>query len=367
LSLGLHLTISSGHTAGKCYLDRGGHHTHSRRADMMTTLYNSFKKAICSTSPCLEESIITHLGNSIPNTSSVKETIGVDPKPAGDCTFTGPPLQPTNISRGVGQKAIPTEPSDAQASDSPQQVKPAFVQPQVDKVINMMISEIEGLTELEEVVPPDDTTNLPLCREADEDHDRNIEDAANTQMDIESSSPLGVTEIEFLLSLIEIPSFSLGLSQDEVQRTELIPDTVPALVANDDIGETSIRTRIPHPLFNDYQCDPKIKAFRVEVPPPATADNIDDIYTSMRESAGQNKVFTVGNGLSVTTDEFNDIVDRTKQMTPKYFIPPTSSVDAYERIYFPFCIDKQHWIGVCLHLPDSYKCLTAILAFAPKV
>ncbi|CDY68079.1 BnaCnng57500D [Brassica napus] len=158
---------------------------------MMTTLYNSFKKAICSTSPCLEESIITHLGNSIPNTSSVKETIGVDPKPAGDCTFTGPPLQPTNISRGVGQKAIPTEPSDAQASDSPQQVKPAFVQPQVDKVINMMISEIEGLTELEEVVPPDDTTNLPLCREADEDHDRNIEDAANTQMDIESSSPLG--------------------------------------------------------------------------------------------------------------------------------------------------------------------------------
>lgn len=37
----------------------------------------------------------------------------------------------------------------------------------------------------------------------------------------------------------------------------------------------------------------------------------------------------------------------------KYFIPPTSSVDAYERIYFPFCIDKQHWIGVCLHLPDS--------------
>ncbi|KAL0788336.1 hypothetical protein Bca101_004582 [Brassica carinata] len=119
------------------------------------------------------------------------KTIGVDPKPAGDCTFTGPPLQPTNISRGVGQKAIPTEPSDAQASDSPQQVKPAFVQPQVDKVINMMISEIEGLTELEEVVPPDDTTNLPLCREADEDHDRNIEDAANTQMDIESSSPLG--------------------------------------------------------------------------------------------------------------------------------------------------------------------------------
>ncbi|KAF3547857.1 hypothetical protein DY000_02004754 [Brassica cretica] len=263
-----------------------------------------------------------------------------------------------------GQKAIPTEPSDAQTSDSPQQVKPAFVQPQVDKVINMMISEIEGLTELEEVVPPDDTTNLPLCREADEDHDSNIEDAANTQMDIESSSPLGgqntnstheqLSPVREELSQCE-NEVNHRNSRDEVQRTELIPETVPALVANDDIGET--------------------------------------------------RVFIVGNGLSVTTDELNDIVDRTKQMPPKvmdalmhyialdrkrkrihsskitiydtnfpallmkqharlvntaakdrsrlkydeavlkYFIPPTSSVDAYERIYFPFSIDKQHWIG----------------------
>ncbi|KAH0897866.1 hypothetical protein HID58_047434 [Brassica napus] len=329
------------------------------------------------------QSIITHLGNSIPNTSSVKETTGVAPKPVGDCTFSGPPLQPTNISRGEVQKGVPTEPSDAQTSGTPQQVKPASVQPQVDKVINMVISEVEGLTELEEVVPSDDTTNPPLCCAAVADHDRNIVDVANTHMDIEFSTPLGVTG-------------------DEVQRTELIHVTVPALVANDDIGETrkSRRTRIPHPLFNDYQCNPKIITFRVEGPPPAMADNIDEIYISMRESVGQNKVFTVGNGISVTTDELNDIEDRTKQMPTKeeeaihsskiaiydtnfpallmkqharlvntvakdrsrlkydeavlkYFIPPTSSVDAYDRIYFPFFIDKQHWIGVCLHLPES--------------
>ncbi|WZZ33642.1 hypothetical protein YC2023_017043 [Brassica napus] len=309
------------------------------------------------------QSIITHLGNSIPNTSSVKETTGVAPKPVGDCTFSGPPLQPTNISRGEVQKGVPTEPSDAQTSGTPQQVKPASVQPQVDKVINMVISEVEGLTELEEVVPSDDTTNPPLCCAAVADHDRNIVDVANTHMDIEFSTPLG---------------------------------------ANDDIGETrkSRRTRIPHPLFNDYQCNPKIITFRVEGPPPAMADNIDEIYISMRESVGQNKVFTVGNGISVTTDELNDIEDRTKQMPTKeeeaihsskiaiydtnfpallmkqharlvntvakdrsrlkydeavlkYFIPPTSSVDAYDRIYFPFFIDKQHWIGVCLHLPES--------------
>lgn len=99
------------------------------------------------------------------------------------------------------------------------------------------------------------------------------------------------SQIEFLLSLIEIPTFSLGLTQEEIPPTELIPATVPVSVANDDIGETrkSRRTRTLPPLLNDYQCDPKIKAFRGEQPPLTPADNIDEIYMSMRESAGQNK------------------------------------------------------------------------------
>lgn len=98
-------------------------------------------------------------------------------------------------------------------------------------------------------------------------------------------------QIEFLLSMIEIPTFSLGLSQEDVSRTELLPGAVHIPVGNVDIGETrkSRRTRILPPLFNDYQCDPKIKAFRVEQPPITSADNINEIYMSMRESAGLNK------------------------------------------------------------------------------
>lgn len=69
--------------------------------------------------------------------------------------------------------------------------------------------------------------------------------------------------------------------------------TVPDAVANNEMGETrkSKRTRILPPLFNDYQCDPKITAFRVDG--TSTADNIDEIYMAMRERAGDSKYVTL--------------------------------------------------------------------------
>lgn len=98
-------------------------------------------------------------------------------------------------------------------------------------------------------------------------------------------------QIEFLLSLIEIPTFSLGLSQDELLHEKTCLASVADTMANNDIAETrkSKRTRILPPLFNDFHCDPKIKAFRADGPLTTTADNIDQIYTAMREKAGHNK------------------------------------------------------------------------------
>lgn len=98
-------------------------------------------------------------------------------------------------------------------------------------------------------------------------------------------------QIDLLFSLIEIPSFSLGLSQEDVGR---IPNIQPQM-RNDDFGETrkSKRTRIPPSILNDYQCDPKIKVFRAEDIGPSNdrnvTQNIDEVYLSMREGAGQNK------------------------------------------------------------------------------
>lgn len=48
------------------------------------------------------------------------------------------------------------------------------------------------------------------------------------------------------------------------------------------------------------------------------------------------------------------VKDRTKikydAAILKHFIAGTEGGDPYDRIYFPFCLDQKHWIGVCLDL-----------------
>ncbi|KAF3486669.1 hypothetical protein F2Q69_00057243 [Brassica cretica] len=130
-------------------------------------------------------------------------------------------------------------------------------------------------------------------------------------------------EIDFLFSLIEIPSFSLGLSQDDARRESNIPPQITIQEACD--TRKSKRTRTLPPIFNDYQCDPKIKAFRPEDTAAHNEDNIDEVYSSMRERAGHNKSFTVANDMTITTEDLAIIVmdvlmhyislDRTRKRT----------------------------------------------------
>lgn len=94
-------------------------------------------------------------------------------------------------------------------------------------------------------------------------------------------------QIDFLFSLIEIPSFSLGLSQDDAVRVATSPTQITIQEACEQ--RKSKRTRTIPPIFNDYQCDPKIKAFRGEDKAAPNDDNIDEVYFSMRERAGHNK------------------------------------------------------------------------------
>lgn len=87
--------------------------------------------------------------------------------------------------------------------------------------------------------------------------------------------------------MIEIPSFSLGLSQDDALRVVHSPTKITA----EEVCELrkSKRTRILPPTLNDYLCDPKIKSLRAEVNAAPTDDNIDEVYLSMRDKAGKNK------------------------------------------------------------------------------
>ncbi|CAN7135735.1 unnamed protein product [Brassica rapa subsp. narinosa] len=70
----------------------------------------------------------------------------------------------------------------------------------------------------------------------------------------------------------------------------------------------SKRTRTLPPIFNDYQCDPKIKSFSTEENADPQDNNVEEVYLSMRDSTGQNKVFTVGNRISLSTEELDYIV-----------------------------------------------------------
>ncbi|CAN6979448.1 unnamed protein product [Brassica oleracea var. botrytis] len=216
---------------------------------------------------------------------------------------------------------------------------------------------------------------------------------------------LPFSQIEFLLSLIELPSFSLGLSQENVGGSDQSVPDIPALVTNDEIGETrrSKRTRMLPPIFNLYQCDAKLKAFKVEENMSINDRNVDEIYLSMRERVADNQCFTLANGMSLTIEELDvmDVLtyyiaqDRSRKGThsskPKvavydtsfpvsiisqharltktavkdrcrikyddatlqYFKAGPDPDDTYDRIYFPFCIDKQHWMGVCIDIPSS--------------
>lgn len=93
--------------------------------------------------------------------------------------------------------------------------------------------------------------------------------------------------------MIELPSFSLGLSQEDVGDIGRSLTNFPGLVTNDDMLEQetrrSKRTRTLPPIFNDYQCDPKIKAFRSEEHSSINDRNVDEIFLSMRETIEDNR------------------------------------------------------------------------------
>uniref|UniRef100_M4EXS8 Uncharacterized protein n=1 Tax=Brassica campestris TaxID=3711 RepID=M4EXS8_BRACM len=212
---------------------------------------------------------------------------------------------------------------------------------QLDNLINMVITDVGGVLDDSEVAPANNHPSIHITVGPVAEGVKTLEDAAHSPTDTDLTTPQPgqntnfihhhlspvdedgsphEKEIEFLLSLIEIPTFSLGLSQGELLHEEVCHASVPDVEASNVIAETrkSKRTRILPPLFNDYQCDPKIKAFSREGTLTTTSNNIDEIYMAMRERAGDSRVYTVANGMSVTTDELNEIVDRNQQMTPKF-------------------------------------------------
>ncbi|KAG2308450.1 hypothetical protein Bca52824_028198 [Brassica carinata] len=229
-------------------------------------------------------------------------------------------------------------------------------------------------------------------------------------------------QIHFPCYLLEIPSFSLGLSQEDppVAEETAIPINyvLPPKALDEEVNQQrrSKRAKLVPVGLQDYKCDPKVTAGLSIFP------DIDQRFELMEQTVLKLPGITFHNGYSVTSAEFCDIAHRKNVLptgvrkitlslcllfymstnlcysllvldalmgvvasgpaaSPKVAIHDTSlpaalmnhhsrfvktavkdrlklkftnvpllkpNEKAPERIYFPFNMDRQHWVGVCI-------------------
>ncbi|KAH0869731.1 hypothetical protein HID58_076753 [Brassica napus] len=230
---------------------------------------------------------------------------------------------------------------------------------------------------------------------------------ANKTPDLENNQSLGVStmvvekplsqefemdEMHIPFYLHDMPSFSLGLSQEDVPGVEKSPNPTnyvsPPKAHEEEAPEPrkSKRSRIIPAGLQDYKCDPKVKAGLCIIP------DVDHRFTLMEQK--------LPNGYSMPSLEFCDIAYRTTILPtgvvdtligfvsrgptvgPNVAIYDTTLLVAlmnhnnrfvktavkdrsklkfadvplekhleksHERIYFPFNMEKQHWVGVYIN------------------
>ncbi|KAL0752202.1 hypothetical protein Bca101_034205 [Brassica carinata] len=204
--------------------------------------------------------------------------------------------------------------------------------------------------------------------------------------------------------LDDMPSFSLGLSQEDAPVVEEMPNSInyvsPPMAHEKEAPEPrkSKRSRIIPAGLQDYKCDPKVNAEHCIIP------DVDHRFTLMEQKVMKESDINLPNGYSLSSTEFLDIayrntilptgvvdaligfVSRGPMVGPNVAIYDTTlpvalmnhnnrfvkSADkdrsklkfahvplekhlerSHERIYFPFNMDKQHWVGVCIDTKAS--------------
>ncbi|KAF3485889.1 hypothetical protein F2Q69_00055850 [Brassica cretica] len=216
-------------------------------------------------------------------------------------------------------------------------------------------------------------------------------------------------EMHIPFYLHDKPSFSLGLSQENAPGVEESPNPTnyvsPPKAHEEEAPEPrkSKRSRIIPAGLQDYKCDPKVKAGLCIIP------DVDHRFTLMEQKVMKESEIKLPNGYSMPSLELCDIAYRTT-------ILPTGVIDtligfvsrgpmvgpnvaiydttlpvtlmnhnnrfvktavkdrsklkfadvplekhlekSHERIYFPFNMDKQHWVGVCI---DTKACTLHVL------
>ncbi|XP_056847409.1 uncharacterized protein LOC108858704 [Raphanus sativus] len=218
------------------------------------------------------------------------------------------------------------------------------------------------------------------------------------------SEEVDMDEMHIPFYLLEMPSFSLGLSQEDSivgQETADPTNNVPAPMEQDEaavVQRKSKRPKIALIGLQDYKCDSKVTAGQAIIP------DLDQRFQLMEEKLLNESIVLLRRGYAVTPAEFCDIAHRKSILlsgivdaligvvnlgpvaSPKVVIYditlPVAIMDHHprfvktavkdrvklkftniplvtpipkvpERIYFPFNMDRQHWVGVCIDTKAS--------------
>ncbi|KAL0816152.1 hypothetical protein Bca101_072596 [Brassica carinata] len=198
------------------------------------------------------------------------------------------------------------------------------------------------------------------------------------------SQEVEIEEMHIPFYLLEMPSFSLGLSQEDAvvgkEMRNPISDASPPKEQELEVLEQrkSKRPRSRPVGLQDYKYDPKVTAGLCIIP------DLDHRFKLMEETLLKESGINLLNDFSVTPTEFCDIgyhmtilptgvmdalicfvsrglasgsnktavKDRAKlKFTDVQLVKPF--VKSPERIYFPFNLDRQHWVKVCI---DTKAC-----------
>ncbi|KAF3608750.1 hypothetical protein DY000_02047613 [Brassica cretica] len=309
--------------------------------------------------------VIETLGNPKPTGGSMEGTTGVN------LTKELPPSEPdlnNNTPAEVADSRINKVLMDLNGlSDVHLGVKK-----QLDIGVALNISNLEPVCHEEpaaEDAPPGSITIAPPSRLSEEQQDNSL--APNTS-DLERRQPRVAIPALFchgllLSNLLEIPSFSLGLLREEEPAAIAVPNPINYVLlpqpSEDDLPVTrkSKRPRVMPAAFHDYKCDPKVVAGQSLFP------NLDHRFLLFEEKVHKEPYLILRNGYQITPSEICDIAYR-RNLLPNGvmdalmgFLSRSSSngekVES-ERQHdgedmFPFNMDKQHWVGVCIDTQAS--------------
>ncbi|KAG2331236.1 hypothetical protein Bca52824_002416 [Brassica carinata] len=236
---------------------------------------------------------------------------------------------------------------------------PPNTQTSQEKIIDSPPSNIEPLqpnhTDVFPGAVPAVNLGVPDVVEEQTEQQPDVTNTASPPASVEEPNPIRDSldsEMHIPYNLLEIPSFSLGLSQEQVP--DVLVDVNPLNVVMPEEQDDGVdverrkskRARNKPAVLNDFQCDPKIGLGHKINP------DVGELFSELQNELSQKMVIDISPSLSISPIDFSDIALRPQHIGPKvvdalmhYLGRQLSSDDSNVQIFdttLPASLIKQH-------------------------